>query len=223
MEKIIEIYKSHSAIEYETAIDFMEKRVNEIHFAKKNELVWFLEHPHIYTAGTSAQDHELLLPGIIPVHKTGRGGKFTYHGPGQRIIYLMLNLDRFNNDIRYFIETLEKIIVQTFKSLGICVFANRDRIGIWTKNIENDNHEKIGAIGLKVKKWISLHGIAVNINPDMQYFSGIIPCGLSDFRVTSLNQINKEISMKDFDIEFIKCFEKHISILTEADCLKLTE
>ena len=223
MKRIVEIYKSDSTVDYLDAIEFMEKRATEVRLGVKNELIWFLEHPHIYTSGTGAHENELLLPNKIPVHKTGRGGKFTYHGPGQRVIYIMLNLERFNNDIRYFILTLEKIIIETFKSFGVGVFANRDRIGIWTKNNEDNSHEKIGAIGLKIKKWISLHGIAININPDMEYFSGIVPCGLSGFKVTSLNKIKNEISMNDFDAAFIKHFEKNISALTQIDDFMLSE
>lgn len=219
MTKKIELYKSNSLVGYQLATHFMESRANSIHKGEENELIWLLEHPPIYTAGSSAKQEELLIESQIPVYQTPRGGKFTYHGPGQRIIYIMLDLRRFNKDIRLFIKTLEEILVNTMDAFGIEVFPRRERIGLWTKRDEDE--EKIGAIGLKVKKWISLHGIAININPDMQYFKGIIPCGLPEYGVTSINNINPNISLNNFDEKFLENFELKIQKLITIDNLIL--
>ncbi|MBL6770656.1 MAG: lipoyl(octanoyl) transferase LipB [Rhizobiales bacterium] len=219
MFKKVELFKSKTPIEYETASRFMEKRSSLIHSGEANELVWLLEHPNVYTAGSSAKDNELLDTKDIPVYKTPRGGKYTYHGPGQRIIYLMLNLERCNKDIRKFIMILERIIIKTFKTFDMDVYPVRDRIGIWIKT--SNGEEKIGAIGLKVKKWISLHGISININPDLQYFDGIVPCGLSEFNVTSIESIKKNISIDDFDQEFLLNFEQEFGNVQKISNLTL--
>jgi len=219
MFKKVELLKSKTPIDYEIASRFMEKRSSLIHSGEANELVWLLEHPSVYTAGSSAKDNELLDTKDIPVYKTPRGGKYTYHGPGQRIIYLMLNLERSNKDIRKFIMILERIIVKTFKKFDMDVYPVRDRIGIWIKT--NNGEEKIGAIGLKVKKWISLHGISININPDLQYFDGIVPCGLSEYSVTSIKSIKENISIDNFDQEFIFNFEQEFGKVQKISNLTL--
>ena len=221
MTKKIELDKSNSLIDYQVATRYMESRADSIHKGDENELIWLLEHPPIYTAGSSAKKEELLIESEIPVYQTPRGGKFTYHGPGQRIIYVMLDLRRFNKDIRLFIETLEDILINTMDAFGIEVYPKRERIGLWIK--KNKEEEKIGAIGLKVKKWISLHGIAININPDMQYFDGIIPCGISDFGVTCLNNIDPNITLNRFDKKFLENFELKIEKLITIDNLILSE
>jgi lipoyl(octanoyl) transferase len=189
MFKKVELFKSDTLVDYKVASKFMEERSSLIHNGEANELVWLLEHPNVYTAGSSAKDDELLGTKDIPVYKTTRGGKYTYHGPGQRIIYLMINLERCDKDIRKFIMILEKIIVKTFKKFDMDVYPVRDRIGIWIKT--GNGEEKIGAMGLKVKKWISLHGISINISPELQYFDGIVPCGLSEYNVTSIKKLKK--------------------------------
>lgn len=206
MFKKVELFKSDTLVDYKVASKFMEERSSLIHNGEANELVWLLEHPNVYTAGSSAKDDELLGTKDIPVYKTTRGGKYTYHGPGQRIIYLMINLERCDKDIRKFIMILEKIIVKTFKKFDMDVYPVRDRIGIWIKT--GSGEEKIGAMGLKVKKWISLHGISINISPELQYFDGIVPCGLSEYNVTSIKKLKKNISIENFDEEFILNFER---------------
>jgi lipoyl(octanoyl) transferase len=219
MFKKVELFKSDTPIDYNVASKFMEKRSSLIHNGEANELVWLLEHPNIYTAGSSAKDNEFLGTKDIPVYKTPRGGKYTYHGPGQRIIYLMINLERCEKDIRKFIMILERIIVKTFKKFDMDVYPVRDRIGIWIKT--NNGEEKIGAIGLKVKKWISLHGISININPELQYFDGIVPCGLSEYNVTSIKKLKKNISIENFDEEFISNFEREFGKMKEINNLIL--
>ncbi|MGB0573639.1 MAG: lipoyl(octanoyl) transferase LipB [Hyphomicrobiales bacterium] len=219
MFKKVELFKSDTLIDYNVASKFMEKRSSLIHNGEANELVWLLEHPNIYTAGSSAKDNEFLGTKDIPVYKTPRGGKYTYHGPGQRIIYLMINLERCEKDIRKFIMILERIIVKTFKKFDMDVYPVRDRIGIWIKT--NNGEEKIGAMGLKVKKWISLHGISININPELQYFDGIVPCGLSEYNVTSIKKLKKNISIENFDEEFISNFEREFGKMKEINNLIL--
>ena len=219
MFKKVELFKSDTLIDYNVASKFMEKRSSLIHNGEANELVWLLEHPNIYTAGSSAKDNEFLGTKDIPVYKTPRGGKYTYHGPGQRIIYLMINLERCEKDIRKFIMILERIIVKTFKKFDMDVYPVRDRIGIWIKT--NNGEEKIGAMGLKVKKWISLHGISININPELQYFDGIVPCGLSEYNVTSIKKLKKNIAIENFDDEFISNFEREFGKMKEINNLIL--
>tara|TARA_B100000575_G_scaffold127474_1_gene101577 strand:+ start:19 stop:681 length:663 start_codon:yes stop_codon:yes gene_type:complete len=220
MHKEIEYIISKSPVEYEIAADFMEKRASLIKNGAASELIWFLEHPHVYTAGSSAEDNELLNEGQVPVYKTPRGGRYTYHGPGQRIIYLMLDLDRFERDIRSFIKNLEEVLIKSFISFDIDVYPHRERIGLWVKN--RGHEEKIGAIGLKIKKWISLHGVAINIDPDLSYFNGIIPCGLPDYGVTSVRKINDLVTMDKFDREFIKNFQSKVGDLKQLEYLDYT-
>jgi len=219
MFKKVELFKSDTLIDYKVASKFMEERSSLIHNGEANELVWLLEHPNVYTAGSSAKDDELLGKKDIPVFKTTRGGKYTYHGPGQRIIYLMINLERCDKDIRKFIMILENIIIKTFKKFDMDVYPVRDRIGIWIKT--NNGEEKIGAMGLKVKKWISLHGISINISPELQYFDGIIPCGLSEYNVTSIKKLKKNISIENFDDEFILNFERQFGKMKKINNLIL--
>lgn len=219
MFKKVELFKSDTLVDYKVASKFMEERSSLIHNGEANELVWLLEHPNVYTAGSSAKDDELLGTKDIPVYKTTRGGKYTYHGPGQRIIYLMINLERCDKDIRKFIMILEKIIVKTFKKFDMDVYPVRDRIGIWIKT--GSGEEKIGAMGLKVKKWISLHGISINIRPELQYFDGIVPCGLSEYNVTSIKKLKKNISIENFDEEFILNFERQFGKMKRINNLIL--
>jgi len=219
MFKKVELFKSDTLVDYKVASKFMEERSSLIHNGEANELVWLLEHPNVYTAGSSAKDNELLGTKDIPVYKTTRGGKYTYHGPGQRIIYLMINLERCDKDIRKFIMILEKIIVKTFKKFDMDVYPVRDRIGIWIKT--GSGEEKIGAMGLKVKKWISLHGISINISPELQYFDGIVPCGLSEYNVTSIKKLKKNISIENFDEEFILNFERQFGKMKRINNLIL--
>jgi len=203
----------HSSIPYEEAFAFMEKRALEIIANKSPELIWITEHPPVYTAGISAKPEELLNHDI-PVFQTNRGGKYTYHGPGTKIIYVMLNLKRLFHpnppDVRVFVEMLENWVISILSKIGIKGEKRKDRIGIWVCD-ENGVEKKIAAIGIKLKKWISYHGIAININPNLKAFQGIIPCGIKNFGVTSVNKILKkelpdlnEIIKKEFDAIKIK-------------------
>lgn len=177
---------------YEKALFEMEKRANGIIAGAKNELVWFLEHPPTITAGTSAKDGDLLDEKKFPVFKTGRGGEYTYHGPGQQVCYLMLDLKkRGMADLHKYVSTLEEIIIKTLAEYGITGERRKGRIGIWVKNGGSEN--KIAAIGVRVRRWVTMHGLAININPDLSHFNTIVPCGIKEFGVTSLAKEGKKV------------------------------
>ena len=185
----IEIKKSKKPIKYEDAIKLMEERLSNINENKSNELVWVLEHSHIYTAGTSYNESE-ILDKSIKVLKTNRGGKITYHGPGQLICYFVIDLKKRNKDIRKFISIIEKTIIDTLKNFKIDTFADKNNIGIWYQN--NTEVQKVAAIGIRVSKWIAYHGFSININNDLQKYDKIIPCGIKDKGVTNLKKINNQ-------------------------------
>ena len=196
-------------IDYNAGLDLMQQRTNDVILSKKKEAVFLLEHQDVYTAGTSYKDDELLsASNNIPVIYTGRGGKFTYHGPGQRVIYPILNLAGKNRspDLKLYISLLEQWIINTLDKLDVNAYTMDGKIGIWV-NLDNAP-AKIGAIGVRIKKWVTYHGIAVNLNTDISRYSGIIPCGINDFPVTSLINIGIEITMSDFDYLLKKEFEK---------------
>lgn len=194
----IEWKTSNLSVNYLDAVQFMEERIKNIQNNQASELVWFLEHPSIYTAGTSAKENDLLEKNF-PVFHTGRGGQYTYHGPGQRIIYLMLNLKKRGEDLRKYISNLEDWIIASLKEIGIHAEKKAGRVGIWTIN-KQDKEAKIAAIGVRVSKWISYHGVAINVFPNLDHYSGIIPCGISEFGVTSLKELGCDISYQKLDI-----------------------
>jgi lipoyl(octanoyl) transferase len=184
-------------VPYEHALADMEARAAAIHAREARERVWLLEHPPLYTAGTSADSAELLSP-QFPVYDAGRGGRYTYHGPGQRVGYLSLNLGERGKDIRNFVHNLEGWVIAALSDFGISARRADGRIGIWTDDLQG-KEAKIGAIGVRVKRWVTLHGFSVNIDPDLSHFSGIVPCGISEYPVTSLAALEKNGSMADFD------------------------
>jgi len=187
---------------YERALAVMEVRAAAVAEGTAPELVWLIEHPPLYTAGTSARPAE-LIDAMFPVHWTGRGGQFTYHGPGQRVVYLMLDLKRRGGDVRRFVATLEEWIIRTLAAFDVKGERREDRVGVWVRRPDKgEGHEdKIAAIGIRVKRWVSLHGIALNVAPDLTHFSGIVPCGVSEprFGVTSLHDLGRRVSMADVD------------------------
>jgi lipoyl(octanoyl) transferase len=201
---------SEAPVPYEHALGAMEARVAAIAAGREPELLWLLEHPPLYTAGTSARPEDLVEP-RFPVHAVGRGGQFTYHGPGQRVVYLMLDLRRRGSDVRRFVATLEEWIIATLASFNVKGERREDRIGVWVRRPDKgDGHEdKIAAIGIRIRHWVTLHGIAVNIAPDLSHFSGIVPCGISDPRygVTSLADLGIAASMRDVDVVLRRKFE----------------
>tara|TARA_X000000950_G_scaffold286113_1_gene394034 strand:+ start:143 stop:727 length:585 start_codon:yes stop_codon:yes gene_type:complete len=187
----------------------MESRVKEINQNKSNELIWFLNHNHIFTQGTSASKEEILDTNIIDIIKTNRGGKTTYHGPGQRIVYFMLNLNNKKKDIRRFITIIEESVISFLKVYKIEASTFKDRVGIWvTKNnqITFNKEKKIGAIGLRVKQWITYHGLSFNINPNLKYYDYIHSCGLKEFQNTSMEELGVKIDSIEFDKNFEKIF-----------------
>ncbi|WP_076068454.1 lipoyl(octanoyl) transferase LipB [Sphingomonas montana] len=201
---------SPEPVPYPEALAEMEARAAAIHAGTAPELIWLLEHPSLYTAGTSAVRDELLSPNRFPVYPAGRGGKYTYHGPGQRIGYVMLDLGARGRDVRAFVHALEGWVINTLAVLGVAARREPGRIGIWTD--AHGREAKVGAIGVRVRRWVSFHGFAVNIAPDLSHFAGIVPCGLPDFAVTSLHDLGKPFPMHAFDTalkanlpEFLGC------------------
>ena len=198
----IEIKKSKKPQKYENALELMEKRLSEINDGNKPELIWTLEHEEVYTAGTSFKENE-ILDNSIKIHKTNRGGRITYHGPGQLICYFVIDLRKRNKDIRKFINIIENSIIDTLSHFNIKTFADKKNIGIWYK--KNSDVKKVGAIGIKVKKWIAYHGFSINVHTDIKKYDAIIPCGIKDKGVTTLKQI-KDQDYKDLKKILIKNF-----------------
>ncbi|UIJ46200.1 lipoyl(octanoyl) transferase LipB [Sphingomonas cannabina] len=183
-------------VDYEAAVAEMEARAAAVQEGRAPELVWLLEHPPLYTEGTSADPAELVDP-RFPVHKTGRGGRYTYHGPGQRVGYLVLDLARRGRDVRCFVHALEGWVIDALGRIGITGYRIPGKVGIWTK--DGGAEAKIGAIGVRVKKWVTLHGFSVNIAPDLSHFQGIVPCGIADLGVTSAATLGIDSSLETFD------------------------
>jgi len=193
-------------VDYETALSAMEKRIAGIHEGTQSELLWFLEHAPLYTAGTSARAEDLLDPKRFPIHYVGRGGEYTYHGPGQRIVYTMLNLKKRGPDVRQFVRNLEAWVIDTLAEFGINGERREGRVGIWVQ--DNEAEKKIAAIGIRIRHWITFHGISINVDPDLEHYSGIVPCGISKYGVTSLNELGIDCSMADIDAVLKACFMK---------------
>ena len=198
----IEIKKSQKPVKYEDALKFMEKRLLEIDQNKSNDLIWILEHEDTYTAGTTSKENE-VLDKSIKILKTNRGGKITYHGPGQLICYFVINLKKGKKDIRKFISIIEKTIIETLKFYQIDTFPDKDNIGIWYN--DNSMIKKIAAIGVRVSKWIAYHGFSINIKNNLEKYNAIIPCGIKDKGVINLKNI-KDQSYEDIDNILIKNF-----------------
>ncbi|KJV69094.1 lipoyl(octanoyl) transferase LipB [Candidatus Neoehrlichia procyonis] len=202
------VYSSH--VQYEEALNFMINRVKDIAKGNKPELIWLLEHPAMYTAGTSAKKDELLIEDLFPVVYTTRGGKYSYHGPGQRVIYVMLDLKRRNQcDIKLYVANLGRWIVNTLSYFSIESYFNNERIGVWVRG-SNCKEDKIAAFGIRVHKWVTYHGISVNIYTDLSHYYGIIPCGITNYGVTSIQNLGIKLSYAEFDKvlkeEFYKVF-----------------
>ena len=211
--KEIEYSISNKAINYEDSVEIMEKRVEHISSKIKSELLWFLEHPAIYTAGTSSNEKDLLKKNTLPVFKTSRGGEYTYHGPGQRIIYIMLNLRERSYDIRRFVNTLESWIVDSLSDLGVESRLIKGKVGVWIDK-GGEPEEKIASIGLRVRKGITFHGISLNIDPNLDHFDGIVSCGNKKNGVTSLKKLGIILPKEKIDEILLKNFEKNFYINT---------
>lgn len=181
----LEWRRSHGLVDYARATAAMEARAQAVWEGAAAELVWLLQHPPLLTAGTSAAAGELLDPTRFPVHRTGRGGKFTYHGPGQRVVYAVLDLKRRRQDLRWYVHSLEEWVIRTLRAFGVEGERREGRIGIWVAGSDG-TERKIGAIGVRVRRWVAYHGIAINVAPDLGHFDAIVPCGIAEFGVTSL-------------------------------------
>ena len=216
MEEIdgIEWRVSDAPVPYQEALRFMEERAAAIRAGTASECVWLLEHPPLFTAGTSADPSELTNPEHFPVYEAGRGGRYTYHGPGQRVGYIMLDLEKRGRDIRCFVHSLEGWMIDTLGDLGIEAHRAPGRIGIWVG--QGPGEEKIGALGVRVKRWVTLHGFAINVAPDLSHFTGIVPCGISDFGVTSLAELGKQITLERVDSALKRSFLSFLKSLERA-------
>jgi lipoyl(octanoyl) transferase len=210
----IEWKTSDGLVAYEEALAFMEERAAAIRSGDARECVWLLEHPPLFTAGTSSDPAELSNPLAFPVYEAGRGGRYTYHGPGQRVGYLMLDLDRRGRDVRRLVHSLEGWIIATLADLGVEAHRAPGRIGIWVG--EGDREAKIAALGIRIKRWVTLHGFSINVAPDLSHFGGIVPCGISDFGVTSLRALGKETPMSRVDAALKRSFHRFLNNLAET-------
>jgi len=203
---------SDAPVAYPEALAFMEDRVQAIHEGRAPEAVWLLEHPPLYTAGTSAEDEELLDAARFPVFRTGRGGRYTYHGPGQRVAYVMLDLKKRGNDVRAFVHDLEDWVIRTLARFNVIGETRPDRVGIWVRRGAPDNpaarEDKIAAIGVRVRHWVTYHGVAINLEPDLEHFSGIVPCGIEEHGVTSLWDLGLTPSMPELDSALMDTFRE---------------
>jgi lipoyl(octanoyl) transferase len=210
---------SSGLVPYEAAVAFMEARVAAIAAGEASEMVWLLEHPPLYTAGVSSKDADLLDAGRFPVHRTGRGGQFTYHGPGQRVAYVMLDLNRRGRDVRAFVRGLERWIIDALDRFGVDAGVREGRVGVWVerKGAGWSREDKIAAIGVKVRKWVSFHGISLNVEPDLDHFGGIVPCGIAEHGVTSLVDLGVLATMDEADAALRSAFEAVFGPVQTAD------
>ena len=189
--------RDSAPVPYTKALTTMEERNAAIAAGEAQELIWLLEHPPVYTAGTSADPAELTDP-RFDVVEAGRGGRYTYHGPGQRVGYLMLDLNKRGKDVRCFVHAIEGWVIDTLSDFGVASWRTEGRVGIWTQDIDG-REAKIGAIGVRVRRWVTMHGFSVNLDPDLSHFSGIVPCGIDEFGVTSLARLGKDVSQDQWD------------------------
>ena len=213
---IIEWKITDSLVPYKSSVEAMEQRVAAIRTGVARELVWLLEHPEIYTRGTSANEDELLRKPRFPVFETGRGGRYTYHGPGQRVIYDMLDLRRRGSDIRAYVRDLEQWLIDSLADFGLNAERRLGRVGIWIPR-DDGCEAKIGAIGVRVRRWVSFHGVSLNVEPNLDHYSDIVPCGVLDHGVTSIADLGLKIKMSDVDFVLRQNFEKNFGATIDTD------
>ena len=209
--------RSPGLVAYTDAVAAMERHVDAIHRDSAPEAVWLLEHPPLYTAGTSAKPGDLLIADRFPVFQSGRGGQFTYHGPGQRVAYLMLDLARRDKDVRRFVRTIECWIIDALAEFGIAGACREGRTGIWVPRPDKGPlaEDKIAAIGIRVRRWVSFHGVSINVDPDLSHYAGIVACGIRDQGVTSLKDMGIHASLKDMDAALAATFPRHFGPIFE--------
>lgn len=200
--------------EYHDAVAVMEARAAAIAAGEADECIWLLEHPPLYTAGTSARPEDLIDPDRFPVHESKRGGQYTYHGPGQRVVYVMLDLNRRGRDVRRFVQMLEAWVIAALDEFNIAGHIRDGRVGVWVERPEKPRtatgamtEDKIAAIGIRLRKWVSFHGISINVDPDLEHFTGIVPCGITEYGVTSLVDLGLPVTMADLDVALRRKFE----------------
>jgi lipoyl(octanoyl) transferase len=202
--------RSPGLVNYPVAVERMERLAAAIARGEETERVWLLEHPPLYTAGTSARDTDLIDPHRLPVFRTGRGGQFTYHGPGQRVVYVMLDLNQRGKDVRAFVTRLEDWLIQTLAEFGVAGEWRSDRVGVWVKRPGPPAgvEDKIAAIGIRIRRWVSFHGVSLNIDPDLSHYAGIVACGVAEHGITSLRKLGSSASMAEVDAALKRQFEK---------------
>ncbi len=204
---------SDRTVPYAEALATMEARVADIRAGRAPELVWLLEHPPLYTAGTSARDIDLLQPARFPVHVAGRGGQYTYHGPGQRVAYVMMDLRRRRQDVRRFVSDLEEWTIRTLGRFNVAAERRADRVGVWVVRPDKPSlpdgrprEDKIAAIGVRIRHWVSFHGLSINVEPDLSHYAGIVPCGIAEHGVTSLVDLGLPVTLADLDTALAETF-----------------
>lgn len=213
---------SEGLIPYEEALQFMEQRAQDIAEGRAEECIWLLEHTPLYTAGTSAKPEDLRDPDRFPVYPSKRGGQYTYHGPGQRVVYVMLDLGKRGRDVRCFVQDLERWVIATLETFNLTGHIRDGRVGVWIERPDRPAlangriaEDKIAAIGIRLRKWVSFHGISINVEPDLSHFDGIVPCGITDYGVTSLVDLGLPVTMDDLDVALRQCFD---DVMTRPSC-----
>lgn len=211
---MVEWITSNGLTDYEEAVAFMEARAEAIHKGEADEAIWLVEHPPLYTAGTSAKPADLTDPDRFPVYESKRGGQYTYHGPGQRVAYVMLNVAERGKDVRCFVRDLENWIIAALAEFNIKGHIRDGRVGVWVerpdkpRNIDSSlKEDKVAALGIRLRKWVSFHGLSINVDPDLSHFDGIVPCGIKEHGVTSLVDLGLPVSMEDVDVALKRTFE----------------
>jgi lipoyl(octanoyl) transferase len=210
--------------DYDDAVSFMEARAEAIARGEAGELVWLVEHPPLYTAGTSAKPADLVEPDRFPVYVTKRGGQYTYHGPGQRVVYVMLDVGKRGRDVRAFVRNLEAWVIATLAEFNVTGDIRDGRVGVWVQRPEKPHspageirEDKIAAIGIRLRRWVSFHGISINVDPDLDHFTGIVPCGITDHGVTSLVDLGLPVTMDDLDLALSRTFDDVFGPAADAD------
>lgn len=211
-------------VPYDVAVETMEREAALIAAGEADELIWLVEHPPLYTAGTSADSLDLVDPNRFPVFDTGRGGEYTYHGPGQRVAYVMLDLKRRRQDVRAFVAALEDVVIDALARMNVRGERREDRVGVWVRRPERSPlpdgspaEDKIAAIGIRLRRWVSFHGLSLNVDPDLEHFSGIVPCGIRGYGVTSLVDLGLPVTMDDADLCLKASFNKVFGPLALVD------
>lgn len=211
---MVEWIQSDAPVPYDEALAFMEARADAIAAGRAPEAVWLLEHPPLYTAGTSARPEDLTDPDRFPVFEARRGGQYTYHGPGQRVAYVMLDVGRRGRDLRRFVQMLERWVIATLEEFNVKGEIREGRVGVWVVRDDRPSNpdgtpaeDKVAAIGIRLRKWVSFHGISINVEPDLSHFEGIVPCGIRDHGVTSLVDLGLPVTMDDLDVALRRNFD----------------